>query len=661
MTVSLPTKEIYSLDVPEVTKFTAEFKYNFFVPDEAVSDTAGVPSKFLERPTDQIDSNFIQQSVTRVPRIVFFKFKTSIISNVGNVVTDVSQRENNTSSGVQYGSLISDNLNKIVSEENFSSENFISVNYNDGQIDDKMYSLVSGSYLVHTLNDKNNSDVSEYKASQKLSSLTSKSIKPNFLSRAMTNNTKNSGIRFHKNNGNRIFDEYYRRLKLVTTNTQINARFLRAITNRTANDPSSTFSSDVVQINNEANKLKIPSSHISDDDYKTFVPYVDVKTSKFSTQADQRGAEIVGYIVDKFEMLKNGTLKTHKPIVIENPKVCVSADLSIKYDATYIYAIRAIAVFNVPAIDHNTGAVATLKILVSSKPSNKVYVNTVEMIAPPPPCDVNFTWDYDRINPLTAQIDQATGQPIPNTGYAGSLLIHWSFPPNSQRDIKKFQVFRRKSIDEPFELIKTYDFDDSVSRFSDNEFPDSSVVEYLRTPCTFLYDDDFLVGEQLNINPYAASSNPGSSTYIYSIVSIDAHGLTSNYSAQFEIWFDQFKNRLIKKLVSHSGAPKAYPNLYLENDLFIDTIKMSGQHSKKMKLYFNPEFYHYTDNQGRMSSAFKTNQTGGSYKLQFINLDNQKSQLINISIEDQISKNTRSVSTTKGTSPKETNKNRKLR
>lgn len=656
MTVSLPTKEIYSLDVPEVTKFVAEFKYNFFVPDESISDVAGVPSKFLERPTDQIDSVFIQQSVTRVPRAVFFKFKPSIISNVGNVVTDVSQRQNNTTSGIQYGSLISDNIDKIVSEENFSSENFISVNYNDGQIDDKIHSMVSGSYLIHTLNGDSTADTSQYKASQKLSSLTSKSIKPSFLARALTNNTDDTGIRFYNDNGTRIFDEYYRRLKSVTTNTQINARFLRAITNKTANDPFSTFSSDVVQLNNQASKLKIPSSQVSDDDYKSFVPYVSAKASKFSTQADQRGSEIIGYIIDKFEILKNGTFKPHKPIIIENPKVGISADLSVKYNTTYMYAIRAVAVFNIPAIDHNTGEVATLKVLVSSKPSNKVYVQTIETVAPPPPCDVNFTWDYDRINPLTTNTDQTSGQAIPNTGQAGSLLIHWAFPPNSQRDIKKFQVFRRKSVDEPFELIKTYDFDDSASRFSDNEFPDSNVVEYLRTPCTFFYDDDFLVGDQLNVNPYAASSNPGSSTYIYSIVSIDAHGLTSNYSAQFEIWFDQFKNRLIKKLISHSGAPKAYPNLYLENDLFIDTMKISGQHSKKMKLYFNPEYYHYTDNQGRMSPAFKTNQTGGKYKLQFINLDNQKSQMINISIDDQISKNTKSVSTTKGTSPNETNK-----
>lgn len=659
MTISLPTKEIYSLDVPEVTKFTAEFKYNFFTPDESVSDTGGVPARFLERPSDQIDSNFIQQSTTKVPRIIFFRFKTPIISDVGNHVSSVSQRNNNSTTNVQYGSLISDNLDKIVSEERFSSENFISVNYNDGQIDDKMYEMVSGSYLVHTLNDANNTDSSNYKASQKLSSLTSKSIKPSFLARAMTNNSKESGLRFYSNNGNRIFDEYYRRLKSVTINTQINAKFLRSITNRIANDPSSTFSSDITQLNNAASKIKIQSSHILDDDYKTNVPYVDVKTSKFSTQADQRGSEIVGYIIDKFEVLRNGTFKSHKPIIVENPRVGITADMNIKYNTTYVYAIRAIAVFKIPGIDSSSGEVATLKILVSSKPSNKVYVETVETVAPPPPADVNFTWDYDRINPLTAQVDHTTGQNIPNTGQAGSLLIHWAFPTNSQRDIKKFQVFRRKSIEEPFELIKAYDFDDSLSRFSDNESPDQSVVEYLRTPCTFFYDDDFLVGDQLNVNPYAASSNPGSSTYIYSIVSIDAHGLTSNYSAQFEIWFDQFKNRLIKKLISHSGAPKAYPNLYLENDLFVDTIKVSGQLSKKLKLYFNPEYYHYTDDLGRMTSTFKTKQTGGSYKLQFINLDNQKSQLINISIDDQISKNTRSVSTTKNVTPNETNKNRK--
>ena len=82
-----------------------------------------------------------------------------------------------------------------------------------------------------------------------------------------------------------------------------------------------------------------------------------------------------------------------------------------------------VAMLTMPAIDDNTGEVATIKILVSSKPSNKVYVNTLQLDAPPPPCDVNFIWNYET----------------------SKMMVTWSFPVTSERDIKQFQVYRRSS------------------------------------------------------------------------------------------------------------------------------------------------------------------------------------------------------------------------
>ena len=59
--------------------------------------------------------------------------------------------------------------------------------------------------------------------------------------------------------------------------------------------------------------------------------------------------------------------------------------------------------------------------------------------------------------------------------------------------------------------------------------------------------------------------------FIYALACVDAHGLTSNYSVQMEISFNRRENKLVRKLISRSGAPKPYPNAYLNRDLFIDS------------------------------------------------------------------------------------------
>ena len=47
--------------------------------------------------------------------------------------------------------------------------------------------------------------------------------------------------------------------------------------------------------------------------------------------------------------------------------------------------------------------------------------------------------------------------------------INWQFPINPQRDIKRFQIFKRFSTSDPFTLIAEYDFDNSTIRTSVSE------------------------------------------------------------------------------------------------------------------------------------------------------------------------------------------------
>jgi hypothetical protein len=361
---------------------------------------------------------------------------------------------------------------------------------------------------------------------------------------------------------------------------------------------------------------KSASSKISDNDYKTVIPYVNLKVNKAAHSSDKNTMDIVGFIIDKFEVTEKG-LRPMTPLIIESSTATMTVDFNVKYGVTYVYAIRTIAQLFVPALDVDTNELAMLQILVSSKPSTNIHVSATEDTAPPPPSDLNFTWDYEQ----------------------NKLIVHWCFPTNSQRDIKKFQVFRRKNVSEPFQLIKMYDFDDSVIRRPNYEDPDPQLVVNLKSPMTFYVDDDFAKPG------VAESGNMSNPRFIYAVACIDAHGLTSNYSAQFEVWFDVFKNQIEKKLISHSGAPKPYPNLYLECDTFVDTFRVSGPHSKRLRVFFNPEQYLLHDDHDRYMKILSTLQDGGgSYAIQLLNLDNHKDQVVKITLDDQ--RNTYAMSMT---------------
>jgi hypothetical protein len=632
MTISLPSKEIFALDLPEISDFSAEFKYNFFVPDESVNDSGGIPKKFLSRPAASVDTDFIQYSTRRAPRFVTFAFTPVKFAAPGGIASEIDIRENSAGKS-RDESLISRNLEKIMTEDAFASNTFTGVSFHDGAIQDKLYALISASAEQHlSENEEADNNVSSYRTTQQLSRLLPRHIKPHLLGRFGASLKNSSGAKFFSDDSGRgqskkvssrrrsisksvvrvgrskfqLRDKFHTRLNNVKLSVQINSKMLNDIVDTTLKDPGSPFTQELTNLHNFSKSVsddaKTRYSLLpSDDDYKTLIEFIEINPSPASDQMNRQPAEVVGYIIDKVELTQDNTLVEHDPIVIENPDARLTADYKVKYGSRYKYAIRTIAKFRLPAIDDDSDEPAEAIALVSSKQSNIIYVDTIEEEAPPPPADVNFRWNYET----------------------DKLHVTWNFPTNSQRDIKKFQIFRRSALDEPFELMKMYDFDDSLKRWPDNEEPDPTLIEFLSSPKLQWIDDDF-------------DKNAKNQNFIYSIASIDAHGFTSNYSAQYRLGFDVFKNKLTKELISHSGAPKMYPNLYLNKDTFIDTIRVNGPNAKKMKLYFNPEYYHIQDGDDRTEPVIATRQKSGGYEIQVINLDNQKSQKIAVSIDDRI-------------------------
>lgn len=588
--ISKPSNEIFVIDIPEIVDFSAKFRYNYHVPNESTVDSGGVPAKFLRRQTSESTDSFIQYVTSRVPRFVVFQFTPLNLTSTGRDADDTVAREITNAENRANRALIKRNLDKIITEDKFSAYECTSIQFSDGEIEQKIKHVVSGSFVAGTISESDRSDLVVKAMKEKLDVFKqSNQLLNDSRLRDIRNQLKNSGRDTIIKN-----DKYFTKLRSHKINVQINNKIIDDLITKAI---VTEGNSSLVNIKRFTTQLQNNARQVISDNHNTDVDYIDVEIQNSSFIPEKKAAKVIGYVIDKTEIIDNAVVQ-HQPIIIESPNVSSAIDFKVKYGAVYSYSIRAIVKLTSPGINAENNDVAALQLLVSSRPSRKSYVHTVESIPPKPPNDLNFHWNYET----------------------DKLNVTWSFPTNPQRDIKRFQVFRRKTTSSPFELLKEFNFDDSDVKYDSKEkIPESKVVN-LTSPVTLYVDDDFVK----------------TSKYIYAIAAIDAHGMTSNYSAQFEVWFDQFKNSLEKRLVSHVGAPKPYPNLYLDVDTFVDAIKTRGL--RRLKLFFNPECYDVYDDDNNVSTVVSTVDSQADYRLSILNVDNCQNANLSIDIVDNRSK-----------------------
>ena len=604
---SIPSRIIYSADVPEVTNLKTEFVYNYYVPNVSVKDTdtltndvvkrMNISQSIISKTNSEIAEKYLDYAEKKFPRYVRITYKRpqySYSSNPG---------------------LISTNINKIVDEQSFSSDYFKSLSFSNGNIDNIIGRLFEESNKLTKNSDtkKNGASVSSYQDIQ--TSIGSSNI--NVISNIFNQQELMKGTIFRSGSGKKISNLYFEKIKGVKLYSQISNNVLFDLTIQGSNSSLNIHKHTLEKMNEIAKSLIGLNNNIdiTEDEFKPNVPYYKI-TSSDKDLFTQYKCSLVGYVIEKTELFLDGSQKTHKPIIIENGAASSCLDFDVRYGTVYAYAVKSIYNLNFPAIVNSNTDVSMVSSLISSKPILSC-VETTENIGPPAPTEIRFVWDYDRVNPTTATFDPISNKPYNNTGIKGSLMIYWSFPINSQMDIKKFQIFRRKKLSDPFELIKVFDFTDALLPFPVlEETINQRLVEKSLQPYNSYYDDDFLK----------------KSEYIYAIAAIDAHELTSNYSEQFKVFFDAYKNKLEIKLISIANAPKQYPNLQVQQDLFIDAIKTSNK--KTMHVYFNPECYNVINGSEQTTCVLNSTKFGSSYKMNFINIENQKSRQLNISVND---------------------------
>ena len=289
----------------------------------------------------------------------------------------------------------------------------------------------------------------------------------------------------------------------------------------------------------------------------------------------------------------------------------------IKYGKNYMFEFRTIClldtIFNIEEETDNELSFALGSFLVLSDKIT-TYVDCTENISPPAPTFLSVGLDYSSNQPE----------------------ITWNFPVNPQRDIKKFYVFKRTSLNQGFTLEQVNNFDNSLdpspAAFSS---PSDIIFNYNNSK---LWPNKFI---DFDFNMQNRNSA------IYAVISEDAHGMTSGYSVQLLVKYDKINNRFITETISRSGAPQPYPNLFLERDFFIDAIKQSSY--TRCNVFFDPEYYKLfrtVDSENNVSEEIEYIKFTGDdqieniltefpYKFHFINIDQQLDQTFEINIANK--------------------------
>lgn len=592
--LTLPSKRFAQVDVPEPEGFEAEFVYGFWTQDERVNDSGRTSTKVIDSLTSRdldLKTQVGSQDFKRfVPRYVRLTWKPITSGNRPDLGTKTP---------------LLPNLQKVHDEETFCSDDFASVAFQDTGVDGKVQFWIQQhlkSQEEETQTQSRAASPTDY--TKLVTETTPKGVRGRLLSTLM-NQPDQFGLYYQDSQTGKtskkkktVFNPEI--LRTVRTKVQVNRKVLGDLLQSATETTVSFFGDEAKALLGKAKVIQDKaiqdrsSALVEGSDYDfevlDYLSYRKIDATLFDSVVQP-----VGYIIDKEEILPSGEVVPKAPVVVENPRAGATADLRVRYGGRYRYRIRSVVLVELAVQDTETSSIVAMSFLVASSRSPVHVVQCDEFVPPPPPADFVVGWDFLKRSPR----------------------LTWSVPPTSQRDVKYFQLFRRKTIQEPFEMVAMWDWDTSQVLTPPRETPDPVLVTKGVTPVTYYLDLEFKPDD----------------TWIYALCSIDAHQISSNYSVQLRVRFERYKNKVISELVSVQGAPKAYPNLYLNTDTFVDTMKVSGK--RTLDLYFDPEYLQVFNNQGNDLKLVKTRDTGGTYRLNMINVDIQRDQPVTIEIQDR--------------------------
>ena len=623
MTSSRKSNSVYNFDLPRPRKLDARFDYNFFTKDESIDDVDEVAN------TVEFQINPDRNSRPRYVTLVFLDPINSTAQQTlfGNLPNQFSQLFRGLF--LERNEVFQSVLEKASSDlQLIPTSRFADIIFQDANIDSKLFTLVQKTFnrRIIQANEEVQDEIDQERLDFSFRRARSQNdygrilrreldnVNEDFLFNALNQTEQLNEAFIDENESQEITSNVFNDIKGLGLNARTNEKIIGSIVRGISNEGVSIYAEEMTALRQEASDEEDAAQ--SDASFGNDAMYFTIADAIGETEVplglQNITLDLLGYVVDKFQDLGDGNVIKKKSILVNIPRdriagLAVKFDYDVAYGTGYTYSARAIYLMSVPTRngDQNSNAL----FLVSSKPSETAFVSTHEVVPPEPPYDFVINYDFQKMAPM----------------------LMWSFPRNRQNDIKRFQVLRRRSIYEPFELLAELDFDDSIVKYDTPEFVSAHNRRVYKNPVTFYCDEDF--------------DRDGS--YIYTLRSVDAHGNASGYCEQIHARFDRFTNRLITDLVSirgtKQGCPVQYPNYYIDNSVLQQTAKDSF-HSR-VKLYLDPEYLKVLasdpdDPQRTQDLHFLPFSGDGEdapssrFKLQILNTDLQQSKIVDIVVKD---------------------------
>ena len=309
-----------------------------------------------------------------------------------------------------------------------------------------------------------------------------------------------------------------------------------------------------------------------------------------------RNWEPIGFVVSKYRV-KNGSESYMYSRVV--------ADISfddpyVAYGQTYRYQLRPVYAKYVFEEGDDT------VVFLGSEESAFIDIECKEDRVPSPPRNPKFEYALNS-----------------------NIRVSWERPQSyvldggliDTDDIKGYQLFVRNSLYAPYQLYRYFTFNTTK--------PESMRMRSLET-----ISDDYIISSEYtlpdNIDPdeipsfyeYTEYVVPirANVDYYFALCSVDAHGNSSNYSAQYKIRRNNVTGEVDIQLICPVGAPKQYPNLLVPGKLVQPAMKVSGY--QFMDTYFCPD-----------SQLSVPNLEGESVNIQLFELETQVEKNITITMK----------------------------
>ena len=606
---SFPSREVFTSNFPLVDDVRVKFYYNFFEPEESIIRKAHQGNKSsITKTTGAADQDALKRQVLQKSHPRF------IVVNYSSCLEGYHEEfDNEARSGI-----VTRNKHKINRASALTTEFLESAKFYAPGIRKKIMRQVRRIALSMGIDITEPSYISQTDIANIVDSVTGTYITREELIFLVSEEIFSDAI--FPNEVLDVDEKPFDSAQSFKTTSHIDARFMADIVgaNQYRSYPPVWHLDRLTKAQNSARQSSLASINM-DVDYEPDVEIIGSPEEVDAHIVPRMGT--VGYVINKFIMV--GGQK--RPIgfgqrsrggdryCIDGVKSTEFIDTKIAYGEEYIYEVSSVTLVEMTIdVDEEKEepSIRKIRFLVESDPSKDVRIMTVESEAPPPPDAIFYRYDYNE----------------------NSLVIDWRHPITSQRDIKGFQVFRRRTIFDPFVLQRQYNFNDSATadQVITGEDPSPSLVFNSQYPVMTYEDVEF----------------GRSSKYIYTVCSVDAHGYLSNYGTQTEVEFDINTNTIRLKNISQPGAPRQYPNMYVSpteaqniNSVRLTEDVMKDSMHKKMIVYLDADPAPVlASDTGKDLKHLAYTEHKGVYKFEVLNLDRQKSKTLTIEVERKKSK-----------------------